>query len=421
MNRARAGAKVAPPEGAVRTTEEVAGSLKAGSGGRAANHSVRVAGALELPEAALPIPPYTLGAWLGDGKTATGSITSHPDDFLLRERIQADGFVVRSQPCDKQEWGVLGLKVLLRSAGVLGNKHIPAAYLRASFAKRLELLRGLMDTDGNCDKDGGATFNNTLEHLAIQVLELARSLGIKATFQVGRSRLNGVDFGPAYRVKMTTTVKVFHLPRKAERQKDAVRPTQGWHFVTGCERVPTVPVRCIAVDSPSRLYLAGRSFVPTHNTDLALGLSVIAHYRTLILRREAVQLTAVVDRLKQIVGRAGQWRGLGYGGTMRVGERVIELGGCEHEDDKDKYQGRPHSLKVFDEATHFTKSQYRFISGWNRTERPGERCRVLLTGNPPTTPEGRWVVEEWAPWLDQQHPDPARPGELRWYTYIDGS
>jgi replicative DNA helicase len=175
MNRARAGAKVAPPVGAVRTTEEVAGSLKAGSGGRAANHSVRVAGALELPEAALPIPPYTLGAWLGDGKTATGSITSHPDDFLLRERIQADGFVVRSQPCDKQEWGVLGLKVLLRSAGVLGNKHIPAAYLRASFAKRLELLRGLMDTDGNCDKDGGATFNNTLEHLAIQVLELARS------------------------------------------------------------------------------------------------------------------------------------------------------------------------------------------------------------------------------------------------------
>jgi hypothetical protein len=155
-------------------------------------------------------------------------------------------------------------------------------------------------------------------------------------------------------------------------------------------------------------------------SDLALGLSVTSHYRTLILRREAVQLTAVVERLKQIVGKAGQWRGLGYGGTMKVGERIIELGGCEHEDDKNKYQGRPHDLKILDEGPHFTRSQFRFITGWNRTDRPGQRCRVLVTGNPPTTPEGRWVVEEWAPWLDSQFADPARPGELRWYTYIDG-
>jgi hypothetical protein len=74
----------------------------------------------------------------------------------------------------------------------------------------------------------------------------------------------------------------------------------------------------------------------------------------------------------------------------------------------------------FDEIPHFLKSQYKFLIGWNRTTRPGQRCRVVCTGNPPTDTEGRWVVEYWAPWLDPNHPNPAKFGELRWFTTIDG-
>lgn len=155
-------------------------------------------------------------------------------------------------------------------------------------------------------------------------------------------------------------------------------------------------------------------------TDLLLGLAINNHTRTLFLRRESVQLTAAVERLRKIVGDKGSWRGSGHGGTMRVGDRVIELAGCEHETDREKFQGRPHDLKAFDELSHFTRSQYRFIIGWNRTEIIGQRCRVVSAGNPPTTPEGRWVIEEWAPWLDKEFHDPAQPGELRWYTYLDG-
>lgn len=155
-------------------------------------------------------------------------------------------------------------------------------------------------------------------------------------------------------------------------------------------------------------------------TDLALGLAITRHYRTLFLRRQSVQLTSAVDRLKLLVGTAGKWRSSGHGGTMRIGDRVIDLDGCENEDAKNKFQGRPYSYYAFDEAPHFSRSQYQFIVGWNRTDRPDERCRVLLTGNPPTDPEGLWVVEEWAPWLDATYPDPAIPGELRWYTYLDG-
>ena len=116
----------------------------------------------------------------------------------------------------------------------------------------------------------------------------------------------------------------------------------------------------------------------------------------------------------------GRWSGSGHGGTMRLPNgREIQLGGCEHLDDREKYQGHDDDLKVFDELSHFLRDQYRFIIGWNRTDRIGQRCRIVAMGNPPTTPEGRWVVEEWGPWLDSTHPDPAIPGELRWYAYLD--
>lgn len=153
-------------------------------------------------------------------------------------------------------------------------------------------------------------------------------------------------------------------------------------------------------------------------TSLMLGLSLTAHRKSLFLRRQAVQLTAAVQYLKKVAGSKG-WSGSGHGGTLRANGRIIEMAGCDHEDDKEKYQGRDHDLKAFDELPHFTRGQYRFVIGWNRTDDPTQRCRVVAGGNPPTTPEGRWVVEEWAPWLDRTHPDPAAPGELRWYTVID--
>lgn len=67
----------------------------------------------------------------------------------------------------------------------------------------------------------------------------------------------------------------------------------------------------------------------------------------------------------------------------------------------------------------FTEGQYVFIIGWNRSTKAGQRCRVVAAGNPPTRPEGLWVIKRWAAWLDPTHPKPAKPGELRWYTTGD--
>jgi hypothetical protein len=70
----------------------------------------------------------------------------------------------------------------------------------------------------------------------------------------------------------------------------------------------------------------------------------------------------------------------------------------------------------FDEGTDFLVSQYRFIIGWNRSANEQQRCRVVVGSNPPTTAEGLWVIRHWSPWLDPLHPQPATPGELRWFT-----
>ena len=152
-------------------------------------------------------------------------------------------------------------------------------------------------------------------------------------------------------------------------------------------------------------------------TDLLVGLALNEHDRTALFRRELKQTNAMVDRMAQIVGsRRGfngqerQWK-LPRGG-------MIELGGCANLGDEETWQGRAHDLKGFDEITQFLEYQFRYLITWNRSTNPGQRCRVVATGNPPTTAEGEWVIGYWAPWLDPEHPNPAAPGELRWFATL---
>jgi hypothetical protein len=154
-------------------------------------------------------------------------------------------------------------------------------------------------------------------------------------------------------------------------------------------------------------------------TDLALGLALTAHQRSIIFRREYPQTKGIVDRAKEIIGDKGSYNG--QQNTFRLNDgRVIELGACQRIGDRTKYRGRPHDLLVIDEATEFFHQAYLFLSGWLRSTIEGQRCRILLTFNPPTDVEGEWIVRYFAPWLDDTHPRPADPGELRWYATVDG-
>lgn len=152
---------------------------------------------------------------------------------------------------------------------------------------------------------------------------------------------------------------------------------------------------------------------------LAVGLGLNAHRNSLVFRRDYKQILGLVDAAVAILGTRDGYNGQDKLFKLQNG-RVLEFGSMQHEKDKDKYQGRPHDLIAFDELPHFTESQYRFVILWCRSTAPGQRSRVVGTGNPPLTPEGYWVTEYWGPWLNPAHPNPAEPGELRWFTTVDG-
>jgi hypothetical protein len=158
-------------------------------------------------------------------------------------------------------------------------------------------------------------------------------------------------------------------------------------------------------------------------TDLACGKSLTQHRKVGVFRLNGTELTGVIDRFTELIGDRK-----GYNGQDKIWRTMrsdgvsvqLEFGSFPNPGDEKKYQGRPHDLLVFDEAANQRESAVRFLLGWLRTTVPGQRCQALLTFNPPTTAEGRWIIQFFAPWLDKKHPKPAQPGELRWFATIDG-
>ncbi len=234
--------------------------------------AIPMAPGLDLDEGEFVIPPYVLGVWLGDGHTADGRITSCEPEIM--DRIREHYEVREGAGGNSGAWGIIGLKVQLREIGALDNKHIPANYLRASKEQRLELLRGLMDTDGYMNVEDGCEFCTTRKSLAFNVVELLTSLGFRVGCYESRAMLYGKDCGPKWRIHFRPGHEdaVFHLKRHLARQFASVPRTirSRRRYVESVEDCWSVPVRCIETSAPSGLYLAGDEMVPTHNSTLTL-------------------------------------------------------------------------------------------------------------------------------------------------------
>ena len=263
----------------VLTTEQMAASVRH-SGGRL-NYSIPTCGPLEYPSRELPLDPYVLGVWLGDMPESSAVERSrNPPYSWSTGGWGADGRPVMTLPVQtiREESAGAGTSRALQQLGVLGRKHIPRLYLEASVEQRIALLQGLMDSDGSIDQLGYAEFSVKVQALAHDALELVLGLGLKAKLAEDRARLHGVDCGPRYRVQFKPAdIPVVRIRRKLERLRALTeRAACRERDIVVIREVPSVPVRCIQVDSPNRLYLAGRACIPTHNTSFVLNVALNA-------------------------------------------------------------------------------------------------------------------------------------------------
>jgi len=296
------------PESSVRTTEELAATVRCATADGRVNHSIATAAPLALPDADLPVHPYALGVWLGDGSSRRAEFTSaHPE---IAMRIEGLGYVAQpkgsaqgraraynmllpvteplvgssvvcgteftAQRATLAENGTMGGR--LRALGVLANKHVPASYLRASESQRRELLAGLLDTDGTVTPQGSVQISLTSERLALDTRELILSLGYRTGWSTKTVKGRSEASSTAYTITFTTSDDVFWLERKRLVHKERRRPGTARltsRYVVDVRRIESVPVRCVEVEHPSHLYLAGRSMVPTHNS--VLGINVATH------------------------------------------------------------------------------------------------------------------------------------------------
>lgn len=159
-------------------------------------------------------------------------------------------------------------------------------------------------------------------------------------------------------------------------------------------------------------------------TSLLLGLAGTRHQKSVIFRRVFPNLRGVIEESRVLYG-AGSYNDMLHRWKL-PGGRLIEFEACQYEKDREKQRGRPRDFYGFDEATEFTRVQFEFITAWNRSTDPKQRCRIVLTFNPPTDESGSWVIDYFLPWFAYlfptrfTHARPAAPGELRWYATLDG-
>lgn len=239
--------------------------------------------ALEFPEATLPLDPYAFGAWLGDGSAGKACITHHGDDVEVIEGIKAAGYGV-SAVCAQVSpttftthfgSGVPNRRSAfsqgLKDTGALHDKHIPEIYKRASIAQRLQLLAGLIDTDGHVDKESQRVRIATVsDRLRDDIMELVRTLGFRPyvhTQQPARSTSGIQGRRPVHYVGFQPACAV---PTRVPRKKITGAPQEAIGIVS-VEKLPRAPEQghCIQVDRPDGLYLAGRNLVPTHNSEIS--------------------------------------------------------------------------------------------------------------------------------------------------------
>jgi len=275
--------------GTKKTTKNISETLLTKSKTRQEpNHRIPVClNGIEISNASLSIDPYVLGLWLGDGASEGGTITvgkrdiNDIIDILTNQQKQFDKLLLHEYNQDVYTLRITvnegvkskSLSTLLKENNLIYNKHIPESYLRGSRQQRLELLQGLIDSDGYVAKNGVTQFYNTNLNLVAQVRELIESLGYKVTQKTFIPKLKNIECSEVSVITFTPIEYVCRLNFKKNRIKckefvNKSKLRAQWHYIKSIKSVKSVPVRCITVDNETGTFLCGKQYIPTSNTTL---------------------------------------------------------------------------------------------------------------------------------------------------------
>ena len=279
------------------------------------NYSVDVCNPIDLSDIDLPIDPYILGIWLGDGSSYKPEITTNDEEVLSEFTNQ--GFTVVKYDRAYQYGIRAGFLKLLEENNLVGNKHIPKQYFRSGYVQRLALIQGLMDSDGHITKQGicEITFKN--KKLIDGLKELLCSIGIKTKIHECYKKATNTnqELTLYYRLSFTTNLPVFRLQRHLDRLPQQVRPTQHRRYIESIKKVESVPTQCITVDSDSHLFLCTDDFIPTHNSAIATTIAKTFESSYIITMTNQLQgqyLNDFNSLLEEIKGRGNYY--CNYGG-----------------------------------------------------------------------------------------------------------
>jgi hypothetical protein len=263
------------------TTLEIAENLRYHRGQRQCR--IPLALPLHLPEVAFPVHPYTLGAWIGDGSTGGGSakitnLTREGESVFphLEDVGESLGNISQSSLATRTAHArtVHGLVTGLKELGLSDGQHtlqkrIPTQYLRGSYEQRLDLLQGLMDTDGTwaAGRERAVFGATTTQGLADDVFQLVASLGLRPRITAHIVKGFGLSKLGWYVEFATNGVVPFKLAKKLERMgSPTYHPQSAQRIVESVQFVGYQTTQCVQVDSPDSTYLCGEQWVPTHNS-----------------------------------------------------------------------------------------------------------------------------------------------------------
>jgi hypothetical protein len=352
--------------------------------------------AQEFPEKEYLIPPYAMGVMIGDGCLTSSTwsnynaiiISNTEDDIVERFSLSVGGDRVYSHNSNSSKYiytkNAQAYREYCKEIGLNThsyNKFIPKDYLNGSIAQRLELLHGLMDTDGNVDKKGCQSFSTTSIRLVNDFVELCRSLGYMARVSVD-NRSEKYTQGIAYEIIVSTQDCIVsskkHLKRYAQYLSNNRSYTREYKhaYVKSVEYIRSDDARCILIDDPSHLYVAG-DYLTTHNTfgavlSIAEAVTTDGNFRGLFLRNNLDDTKAsggILDTFDDIYGK--------YCHIVKSENPRVEFpigARCDvtHVADQSRskvlqrFKGRQYDFIYFDELTGFSWECFSAIYTRNR-------------------------------------------------------